>query len=68
MARSYGNHGGLSGAGLSLSYDVAALDHGFDGPLLDGGGLLEAVVVDASEELLLEVHLIKARDRLYIIR
>lgn len=67
MARGEGDHGGLSGAGLGLGYNVPALNYGPDGPLLDGGGLLIAVVVDASEKLILEVHLIEARDRLYII-
>lgn len=67
MARGEGDHGGLSGARLGLGYNVPALNYGPDGPLLDGGGLLKAVVVDASEKLILEVHLIEAHDRLYII-
>ncbi|KAM1292839.1 hypothetical protein ACFX13_020138 [Malus domestica] len=38
LANGEGNHGGLAGTGLGLGYDVAALNDGPDGSLLDGGG------------------------------
>ena len=67
MANGECNHGSLSGTGLGLSYDVTALDDGPHRPLLDSGGLLEAVVVNTTEEIVLDPHLIEAHDRLYII-
>ena len=54
-----GEGGGLAGAGLSLSDDVVAADAGDDGPLLDGRRLLEPVGVDAPQELLPQVHVVK---------
>ena len=58
------DHGGLAGSGLGLGDDVAAADDGEDGALLDGGGLLEAVGVDAAEEVLADPHLVEAADDL----
>ncbi|KAM1935162.1 hypothetical protein ACFX15_019256 [Malus domestica] len=37
LANGEGNHGGLAGIGLGLGYDVATLNNGLDGSLLDGG-------------------------------
>jgi hypothetical protein len=39
--------------------DGLTLDNGHDGALLDGRGALEAVGVDTSQELSLEVHAIE---------
>lgn len=58
------DHGGLAGPGLGLGDDVAAADDGEDGALLDGGGLLEAVGVDAAEEVVADPHLVEAADDL----
>ena len=60
LAYGEGDHGGLAGAGLGLGDDVAASDDGDDGPLLDGGGLLEAVAVDAAEQVLADPHGVEA--------
>ena len=38
----------FTGSALALDDDIAALDNGHDGALLDSGGLHEAVVVDAA--------------------
>ena len=54
-----GKSGGFSGSGLRLSNHIVTLDAGDDGALLDGGGLLEAVGVDAAEKLLAEVHVVE---------
>lgn len=62
------DHGGLSGTGLCLGDDVATLDDGPDGSLLDGGGLLEAISVDSSEEIVLDSHLVEAQNRLDPLR
>ena len=51
--------GRLAGAGLCLSNNVVTLDAGHDGALLDGRGLLEAVGVDAAEELLAKGHIVE---------
>jgi hypothetical protein len=64
LADGEGYHGALAGAGLGLGDDVTAVDDGEYGALLDGGGLLEAVVVDAAEELVLDAHLVEAADDL----
>ena len=50
---------GLAGSGLSLGDDVMALDAGHDGALLDSRRLLEAISVDASEELLTKGHIVE---------
>jgi hypothetical protein len=42
-----------------MDLDGLTLDDGHDGALLDGRGALEAVGVDASQELGLEVHAIE---------
>lgn len=54
-----GEGGRLAGTGLGLRNDVMALEAGHDGALLDGRGLLEAVSVDAAQQLLLEVHVVE---------
>lgn len=64
LADGEGDHGCLAGAGLGLRDDVAAGDDGEDGALLDGGGLLEAIAVDAAEEVVLDAHLVEAADDL----
>eukprot|EP01084_Bolivina_argentea_P016196 30324_1 len=51
---------GLTGSGLGLGDDVATLDHGDDGTLLDGRGLLETVGVDTTEEHGVQGHVIEA--------
>lgn len=43
------------------------LDNGHDGALLDGGGALETVGVDSTEELRLEVHRIEGVGGLIIV-
>ena len=50
---------GLAGAALGLGDDVPAADEGGDGTLLDRGGLLEAVAVDAAQEVVAEGHLVE---------
>ena len=54
-----GERGGLSGSGLSLGDDVMTLDARDDGALLDGRRFLETVGVDAAQQLLAEVHVVK---------
>jgi hypothetical protein len=44
---------------MKKSNNCAYLDAGDDGPLLDGGRLLEAVGVNAAEEFLLQVHVVE---------
>ena len=39
--------------------NIADLDAGHNGSLLDGGGLLEAVGVNAAQQFLLQVHVVK---------
>lgn len=51
-------------SGLGLGDEIAAQDGGPDGPLLDGGGLLETVGVDATEELLGKFHAVEGLDGL----
>ena len=50
--------------GLGLGDEIAAEDGGLDGALLDGRGLLETVGVDATEELLGELHAVEGLDGL----
>ena len=38
---------------------LLTLDDGHDGTLLDGGGALETVGVDSTEELRLQVHVVE---------
>ena len=40
---------------------------GDDGPLLDGAGLLEPVGVDATQQLLLQLHVVKVLAHLQTI-
>lgn len=68
LANGESNHGSLSGTGLGLGYDVTTLDDGPHRPLLDSGGLLEAVVVNTTEEIVFDPHLIEAHDGLYPVR
>jgi len=53
---------------LGLGDNVTALDDWRDGPLLNGRGLLEAVLVDSTEQIVLYPHLLEARDRLHTLR
>ena len=71
-----GEGGGFAGAGLGLCDDIMTLHHGDDSTLLDGGRSLETAVlskrgdkewkkdspicVHSTEELWLQVHVIKA--------
>mmetsp|Transcript_14963 Transcript_14963/g.63040 ORF Transcript_14963/g.63040 Transcript_14963/m.63040 type:complete len:453 (-) Transcript_14963:61-1419(-) len=48
--------GRLTGTGLRLLDHVEALGEGHDAALLNRGGLLETVRVDAAKEVLVEVH------------
>lgn len=68
LANSQSDHRGLASTGLGLGDDVSAHENGHHGPLLDRRGLLEAVVVDAAEEVVLDTHLIEARDHLHLPR
>ena len=43
---------------------TANLDYGLDGSLLDGGGFLEAVGVDTTDQVLAQAHAVKCRDDL----
>lgn len=43
------------------------LDNGHDGALLDGGGALETVGVDSTEELGLQVHRVERVGRLIVV-
>lgn len=52
--------GGLSGTRLSLGDTVSAGDDGHDSSLLDGGGSLETVGVNTSEEVTLQLHVVEA--------
>mmetsp|Transcript_754 Transcript_754/g.1342 ORF Transcript_754/g.1342 Transcript_754/m.1342 type:complete len:377 (-) Transcript_754:77-1207(-) len=47
---------GLTGTGLRLLDHIETLGEGHDTPLLDGGGLLETVSVDATQQVLVEAH------------
>lgn len=60
-----GNHGGLPRPGLGLRDDVAAIDDGHDGALLDGRRLLEPVRVDPPQQVIPDPHLVEARHRLH---
>jgi len=53
---------------LRLGDDVTALDDWRDSPLLNGRGLLKAVLVDSAEQIVLYPHLLEARDRLHTLR
>merc|ERR1719266_883089 len=54
-----GKGGGLTGTRLSLGDNIHALDTRDNGSLLDSRRLLETIGIDASEELLLQVHVIE---------
>lgn len=51
--------GGLTHTRLGLGNGVTSGDHGHDGALLDGGRLLETVGVDATEEFISKLHVVK---------
>ncbi|GER30266.1 homolog of RAD51 D [Striga asiatica] len=68
LANGERNHGRLARTRLCLGNDVTTGDNGEHRPLLDGGGLLEAVIVDASEEIILYPHLVEAHDGLHALR
>ena len=59
-----GEGAGLAGTRLGLGNDIATLDEGDDGTLLDGGGLLETVRVDTAQQVLVEGHVIEGGDDL----
>ena len=52
--------GRLTGTGLRLLDHVEALGEGHDAALLNSGGLLETVRVDAAKEVLVEVHRVES--------
>ena len=45
--------------GTVTKKNITDLDAGHNGSLLDGGGLLEAVGVNAAQQFLLQVHVVK---------
>mmetsp|Transcript_5005 Transcript_5005/g.12711 ORF Transcript_5005/g.12711 Transcript_5005/m.12711 type:complete len:378 (+) Transcript_5005:516-1649(+) len=51
--------GGLAGTGLRLLDHVQPLGEGHNAALLDGGGLLETVRVDAAQQVLVQVHAVE---------
>lgn len=44
------------------------LDNGHDGALLDGGGALETIGVNSTEEFCLQVHRIEGVGSLIVVR
>ena len=68
LAYSKSDHGGFACAGLGLGNDVTALNDGPDGPLLDCRRLLEAITVDSSKQIVLDTHLIEAKNGLNPLR
>lgn len=68
LANGEGDHGGLARTGLGLGDNVSADEYGHHGPLLDSRGLLEAVVVDAAEQVVLDAHLVEAGHHLHLPR
>mmetsp|Transcript_25987 Transcript_25987/g.72783 ORF Transcript_25987/g.72783 Transcript_25987/m.72783 type:complete len:345 (+) Transcript_25987:407-1441(+) len=58
----------LSSTGLSLLDDIQALAKGNDSLLLDGRGLLKTVGIDATQQVLMEVHLVEALKCLLPVR
>ena len=50
-----------------MDLDGLTLDNGHDGALLDGRGALEAVGVDTSQELGLQVHSVKRVGGLVVV-
>ena len=59
--------GGLTRTGLGLADGVATVNDGLDGALLNGGGLLETVRVDAAEEQFVEAEIIEGLHRLVVL-
>jgi len=59
-----GEGSGLACSGLSLSDDVALVDEGDDGALLDSRGFLEAIRVDSAKEELMEGHVVERGEAL----
>mmetsp|Transcript_138 Transcript_138/g.252 ORF Transcript_138/g.252 Transcript_138/m.252 type:complete len:462 (+) Transcript_138:109-1494(+) len=57
----------LARAALRLHDDVPALQDGQDGALLHGGRALEAVGVDAAEQVFLQAQRIEGRQHLHIL-
>lgn len=55
-----GESGSLSSTGLCLSDAVSSSDDGHNSSLLDGRRSLETVSVDTSEEVALQLHVVKA--------
>lgn len=62
-----GEGGSLTGTGLGLSKNIVTLDDGENGSLLNGGGVLETVTVDTSEELVLESKVVERGDNLVVV-
>eukprot|EP00500_Bicosoecida_sp_ms1_P012720 CAMPEP_0203816648 /NCGR_PEP_ID=MMETSP0115-20131106/17212_1 /ASSEMBLY_ACC=CAM_ASM_000227 /TAXON_ID=33651 /ORGANISM="Bicosoecid sp, Strain ms1" /LENGTH=426 /DNA_ID=CAMNT_0050725555 /DNA_START=37 /DNA_END=1313 /DNA_ORIENTATION=+ len=58
-------HTRFASTALRLRNDVAAAQDGHDGPLLDRRRLVEAVGVDAAEQVLLQPHLLEGRHHLH---
>lgn len=54
--------GGFAGTRLGLGDDVLARDAGQDGALLNSRRFLKTVRVDASEKLVLQLHLVEGID------
>ena len=54
-----GKRAGLTGTRLGLGDNVLAAEDRQDSSLLDEGGLFETVGVDATEEVLLEAHVVE---------
>mmetsp|Transcript_98879 Transcript_98879/g.265543 ORF Transcript_98879/g.265543 Transcript_98879/m.265543 type:complete len:232 (-) Transcript_98879:38-733(-) len=57
---------GLTGAALGLHDDVAALQDGQDSPLLHRRGSLEAIGIDAAEQVLLKAKGVERRQHLHV--
>ena len=50
---------GFAGTGLRLDNDITVMQARDDGALLDGGRLLKTVLIDATQQLITQVHVIK---------
>ena len=62
-----GEGGRLAGARLGLGDHVASLHDGLDRALLDGGGFLESVRVDAPEKVLAEIHGVEGGQNVHVL-
>ena len=68
LANGEGYHGGLASDGLGLGDNISAEENGHHSSLLNRRGLLEAVVVDAAEQVVLDAHLVEAGHHLHLPR